>query len=572
MNGQNATILVLDFPPQSKSGLHWAPTRAASRFASRATSVFSVLSLAKPPYGASTARVVAQTAVPPQAQRRLAASDALFLLLVIVNVIRTLRHAMWRDELQIFLLALYSPSPWSLLGKLKYEAHPALWHMLVWVITRFTSDPMWMQVLHIGLAIGAWTIIYLWSPFNTLEKLLLLLSYFLFWEYFIISRSYVLIAFIAFAFISFREWRPRPDFALWLLLGLLANVQTFGTIWSMVWAAMLSIEGVRRRSIHVAGATVYLILLVFAIATMVPAPDYGPWGRDTLGVHRLIYGLKIPFGAFVPLSPGSIWDAIVFLAHPQTASIPHFWNVSPATELIALTHDTNRALRLALMILVLPAPIAACWVIARDPLLVLEFALVYLGILLFAYIWNFPGVARHHGIVFLALIASAWSARLRHPPAVCSSRVCWAFLIINACGGMLTLASELRPFSEGYNAAAWIKQSHLADSFLIGSSDAQTSTVAAYLGRPIYYLECECLGSFVVWNNKRIFRVSPEEFGRRLTKAVAMAKQRDTIFIRSTDIAEDLMLGSAGVSIAPLTSFTDALTDEKFWIYRVRLK
>ena len=97
-------------------------------------------------------------------------TDAVFVFLIIVNVIRTLRHAMWRDELQVFMLASYSSSPWSLLSKLKYEGHPGLWHTLVWVITRFTSDPMWMQVMHIGLAIAVWLIIYWWSPFNELKR------------------------------------------------------------------------------------------------------------------------------------------------------------------------------------------------------------------------------------------------------------------------------------------------------------------------------------------------------------------------------------------------------------------
>ncbi len=79
--------------------------------------------------------------------------------LIVVDVIRTLHHALLRDELQIFMLAVDSSSPWSLLLKLKYEAHPGLWHLLVWVITRVTSDPMWMQVMHIGLTIGVWVII-----------------------------------------------------------------------------------------------------------------------------------------------------------------------------------------------------------------------------------------------------------------------------------------------------------------------------------------------------------------------------------------------------------------------------
>ena len=145
--------------------------------------------------------------------------------------------------------------------------------MLVWVITRVTPDPTWMQVIHIGFAIGVWIIIYYWSPFSRLEKILLLLSYFLFWEYFVLSRSYVLIALFAFAFIALRDRRAPPEFILWLLLGLLANVHVFGTIWSMVLAAMLAMElfdagpgPLRERRLPV--------LLAFAIGTMVPAADY----------------------------------------------------------------------------------------------------------------------------------------------------------------------------------------------------------------------------------------------------------------------------------------------------------
>ena len=144
------------------------------------------------------------------------------------------------------MLAANSPSLWSLWLKLKYEGHPGLWHALVWLITRFTSNPLWMQVLHIGLALGVWIIVYRWSPFSRLEKILLPLSYFLFWQYFVVSRSYVLIALIAFAFISLREKRPRPEFILWLLLGLLANVQVLGAIWSICLAVTLGMDGLRR--------------------------------------------------------------------------------------------------------------------------------------------------------------------------------------------------------------------------------------------------------------------------------------------------------------------------------------
>ena len=97
--------------------------------------------------------------------------------------------------------------------------------------------------------------------------------------------------------------------------------------------------------------------------------------------------------------------------------------------------------------------------------------------------------------------------------------------------------------------------------------------MAGYLGRRIYYLECECQGSFIVWNTKRQSPLSPEEFGNRLTKAVALAGTRDAVLIRDAPIdALDLAARAPNLSVQLLKSFSDAPTDENFWIYRAKLK
>lgn len=499
-------------------------------------------------------------------------SDGMFVILIAVDVIRTLRHAMWRDELQIFMLASGSPKLWDLFLNLKHEAHPGFWHTLVWLITCVTSDPTWMQVMHIALAIGTWVIIYRWSPFGRAEKILLLCSYFLFWEYFVISRSYVLLALIAFAFVALRQHRPRQNFIPWLLLGLLANVHLFGAIWSMAMGAILAMQQARRIPALLAGGAVYLALFGLAVATMVPAPDYGPWGADLrFEVARFNSVLAVPFGAFVPLSLDAVRDAFAFLASLGTTTPPQFWNSNPMVDFVALTQaDTDHPLRLALAFAV---PIAACWLITRSPLRVLEFSLLYVGTLLFTHIWNFPGTARHHGVVFLALIASVWMARVQRSPTILSSSLFAALLAINAFAGVLTLASELRPFSESRNAAAWIKQNNRADAFLIGSRDAQASAVAGYLGRPVYYLECECRGTFIVWNDKRQSVLSAGEFGRRLARAVDLAGQDDAILIRNRTVApEELRSSAPSLSVSLLETFAGAVTDENYWIYRVSNK
>jgi hypothetical protein len=502
-----------------------------------------------------------------------AVTHAVFVFLIVVEIIRSWRHAMFRDEFETYWIAVSSSSFGDVLSNMKYTAHPPLLYILEWLVTRVTSDPVAIQVMQFGLAIGVWILIYTQSPLSRTEKILLLLSYFLFWEYFIISRSYVLIALIGFAFIALRERQPRPEFALWLLLGLLANTHMFSTIWSMVLAAMLAIEAVRHpsapRYVSVAGAAVYLVLLAFAIVMMEPPPQYTLSSSIIhFSFERLNEDTYTPVGAFVPFSPGEVLQAINLFAHWGPPVVPEFWGASPTPQILVLTHaDTEHPVRLLLLF---AAPVAACWFVTRNWLLVLEFSLVYLGIVLFENIWNFPGRLTHHGVVFLAFVAAVWSARACQPTAVRSPWLFGGILLVNAFGGVLSLASELQPFSESYETATWIKQNNLADGFLIGSHDAQVSTVVGYLRRPIYYLECECFRPFGIWNPTRHGRLTAEEFASRLAKAVTLAGQRDPILICSRPVtAEDLSSASPRLAATPLKSFTDAQTDEKFWIYRM---
>jgi hypothetical protein len=502
-----------------------------------------------------------------------AIAHTLFAVLIVIDVIRTLHHPMWRDEFQTYSIGLYSPSFHDLLINMWGFAHPALLYILEWLITRVTSDPTAIQIMQIVLALCVWIIVYVYSPFSRLEKILLLLSYFLFWEYFVISRNYVLVALIAFAFIALRERRPRPEFALWLLLGLLANAHAYAAIWSIVLAAGLAMEAVRRRPVPAyvpaAGAVVYLLLLAFAIVMMQPPPWYSLSSPVVqFSIPRLFADAETPVSAFVPLSIATVRQAIAYIAHPDTANIPDFFGANPFNEIMALIQaNFEHPMRLAFLF---AAPVVACWLLTRDWLLTLEFSLVYIGIVLFENIWNFPGSARHHGVVFLALVAAVWSARSRQAPAVWSRWLFLAILFVNACGGVMSLASELRPFSESYETAAWIKQNDFANAFFIGSHDAQVSSVAGYLGRPVYYLECACLRAYGMWDMTRRGRLTAEEFSSRLAEAVALAGQRDAIFIRNRPVtADDLKPGASNLSATLLKSFTNASTDENFWVYRL---
>lgn len=505
----------------------------------------------------------------PRDRRALAldlACNGLFLLLIALNVARTLRHAMWRDELQIFQLATGSTSLVELFHRLRYEAHAGLWDVPVWLVTRFTSDPVSMQILHAALAIGVWIVVYRWSPFSRAEKFLLLLSYFLFFEYFIISRAYVLVALLGLGFVALRHHQPQRVVVAWLMLGLLANLVMHATIWSIALAIGLVLEDRARSKWFFAGAAIYLACLAFGLATMIPAADYQLYGGDVrFDPLRLSRMIVIPLAALVPVTPDWI-GAVAAFARGSVVTIPPYFNPSPTPYLMPLMQAEAHPLRLAL---VFAAPLAVCWIIARASLRTLEFAIAYVGILAFSMLWDYQGASRHHGIVFLALIAAAWLMRARSGGDGWSRATLRAVLAVSALGGLLTLTSEVRPFSQSRDTARWLRQADLADAFLIGSRDTQASAVAGYLARKVYYLECQCVGTFIVWNRNRQSLLSADQFRTRLLQAVGLAAGRQPILISNRELAPDALAGTP-LSVTLLKAFDGRTeTDERYWIYLV---
>ncbi len=496
---------------------------------------------------------------------RIAPRVALGVLLAF-NVFRTLHHAMWSDEIRPFLIAADSPTLVDVFRELHYEGHPGLWYVILWMITRVSADPLAMQVVHAAIAVGLWLLIYRCSPFTTREKFLLLLSYFLFWEYFVVSRSYALMALLGFGFIAVRTRRSRSGMLPWVLLGLLANTVVYGAIWSLAMATFFGAERLRTdRSAVLRGAAVYATGLGFAIWTMTPAPDAVHTLMYNVGVGRLASLYTFPVDALVPFPVTWLKEMCAFVIDPHTATYPKFWNPVPIDALAQVLGLADHPGRVAM---ILTAALVVCGAVIRDRRVVAEFALGYVGVLLFTYVWHFRGYARHHGIVLLMLVAAVWLTRVRDA-SVPRRGLWWAILGVNALAGLTTLSSEFRPFSEGRNVAAWIEQQGLADAFLVGSPDVAAATVAAYLQRPIYYLESESRGRSIEGNTRRQVDLGPVEIGRRVARA--LEGRDDAMLILNHELAPETEASTApNLSFTPVRAFTRALVPrERYFVYRV---
>ena len=120
--------------------------------------------------------------------------NAGFLLLAVLvffflGLVLLLRHEMWQDEWQAWLLAKESLSLPELFRNLRYEGHPGLWHLGLYLVSRVTPDPLGMQLLHLLVATASVYVFLRYSPFTRLQKILFILGYFPFYEYAVISRN-----------------------------------------------------------------------------------------------------------------------------------------------------------------------------------------------------------------------------------------------------------------------------------------------------------------------------------------------------------------------------------------------
>ncbi|MHB8066589.1 MAG: hypothetical protein ACYDIC_01670 [Desulfobaccales bacterium] len=485
-----------------------------------------------------------------------------FLLPVVLGygalvLILLLRHEMWQDEWQAWLIAQDSPSLPELFRNLRYEGHPGLWHLGLFLITRVTHNPLSMQLLHLLVAASAVYVFLRYSPFTRLQKILFILGYFPFYEYAVISRNYALAVLGLFWYCAlFCRPGPRPYLLLGLILFFLGQTSVYGLMIAMVLGVILLGAALQERAAGtfkaIAGFALVLLGIGLAILQIIPPPDSGfavGWHFD-LDLPRLLSTLATVWQSYVPL------PALTY----------HFWG----TNIIA---DPPWQALLSAILLAF-----GILLFYRQPLPCLFYLLGTAGLLTFTYV-KYPGSLRHHGHLYLLFIASLWlssqgvqapgpSPRLTPLPILgdfCRThrdRLVTALLAAHLLAGLWAASLDLLyPFSASRAAARFIQEHQLDRLAIVGDADDAASSVAGCLNRRLYYPASRCQGSFIVWNRQRKTELEPEEV---LAQAGALSRQRrqDVLLLLNYE------LPPGRFPVIPLEKFTGSLVPvENYYLY-----
>lgn len=203
-------------------------------------------------------------------------------LLVILFLILIPHHEPWFDEAQAWLLARDSSHLDLIWNRLRYEGHPFLWYFVLKFFIGLGFPYAAITWISAGLAVAASAILLIYSPFPLVFRVLWPFTYFLFFQYGIVSRSYSLFPLLFFAICLFYPTRFQRPIRYVLALAALAQVSVHGAIVSLCWMGLLlwecrhSLISELRNWNHSPLAKAVLYYTVgglFLIATLWPRPD-----------------------------------------------------------------------------------------------------------------------------------------------------------------------------------------------------------------------------------------------------------------------------------------------------------
>lgn len=486
---------------------------------------------------------------------------AVAFLFLAFGLVTILNHEMWRDELQAWLIAKDSASLTDLARNMRYDGHPPLWYLLLYAVSRFTVDPVAMQLLHLAVATTAAYTFARFAPFTRTQRALFCFGYFPAYEYAALSRNYALGVLCVFAFCAAYRAGAAKNYALLaLLLALLANTSAYGFMLASAFALMLAYElkvtrddaraALRARRFEIIGAA----LIFFAGAAVSAAQMYPP--ADSGNVLGWYFNLSPPGIMFVLTI---VWRGFV----PVPQFTHQLWNTNVVE---------SEALAALLACIILAATSLA---LARRRVALVAYLFGTGAILLFTFT-KFHGSARHHGHVYVFFVACLWIAA-RLPAAEGLTRPLFerlsarlagvgrkgfnALLVVHVLVAVALAVSDWRhPFSRSREVADFVLEERAGHAVIVGGEDAHVSPVTAYLQRSIYYPRGDREGTFIVWD--RDWRFWPPhnlvESARR--KA---AERGEGVLVIST-----YKLDREGAA-RRVAEFTGSITDENYYVYIV---
>jgi len=418
----------------------------------------------------------------------------------IASLVGIFHHEIWLDESHHWLLARDSTDFADLIQNTRYEGHPILWNILLYFITRVTSDPMWMQLLHILIAASAMWVFLKNTSFTLLFKILFVFGYFMFYEYNILSRNYMIGVLFLFLACSLFRQRDKKIILLCTFLALAANTHLIFVVISFAFFLTLLLEKVfkmhsYKTSSFILGSVLFLLSVVLALFQIIPPNDSYLYGQldDLFLADRLVTGFVSFFKALAPISD---------------FRTVHFWNSN-------LFVNLSKPITGVFCLLVYFIPIVL-FNKRKVPLFFIYTALF--GTQLFFFATKLSSI-RYFGMTFIIFVIALWLDHYNTSPQEWKSKwlraskkyILYGILIIQCLASVVAYSMDIKySFSSGKDITSFLEQENLLDTKIV-TPFCQGTIISTDLERKVYFMCGQKELSYCNWNSNCRRVVTDEE-------------------------------------------------------------
>ena len=403
----------------------------------------------------------------------------------VVLLLGHLHHEMWRDELHCWALGRHATGLWDMLtGDRRYDGHPFLWYYLLHLVSRLTRSWVALHVVTMVLAIGAAVLWLRYAPIPRALRVLLLGSYYLLYEYGVMSRSYTLGLALLFTFCALYHPRRIRYVPSAVVLGLMSATSMYGTIMALALAFFLFSQGPGRHGAPAADGRQRFVFPADWIAGLIVL---------TLGLLLTALTTWPPADAiYHPGPPRPVTAATV-----QNALLNYWMGMFPFGDLVSWNwpggdYLFSRWRSIDPYVPWLGAGWLLAWLVAlrRSPRLAMTYGL---GVLLMAAAQHtiYPGGWRHLVHYFIFMVACLWlyarQTRTRAPDRLLQTLLVLNLAVQIPTGVVAFLTDWRQVFSRSAEAALFIRQHHLQDQPVVADPDDPVTPIAAILDRPFFF-------------------------------------------------------------------------------------
>jgi hypothetical protein len=408
-----------------------------------------------------------------------------WILYILIAGYTIFHHEPWGDELHSWTISRGSTSFFNLIHNIRYEGHPPVWYIVLWTLSKFTHNLMYMQLVHIMVAILAVFVLLFYAPFPTLTKILIPFGYYFLYEYAALSRNYIIgiLAALLLCVLYKKEFKYKTVI-YYLLLLIMSNTHLL----AMLLAGSIHLYFLLALKEKQESRTVIIRHIVFGILIFLPAiyfilPPFdselgvgaslGRWSGSQLAID-----IQTPFRAFLPMP--AWWEY-------------HFWN----QEFLLSLHSRFGFLKIVYPLMAFFFVGLGCYLLGGNKKSVVLF-LANIGVTYIVGNVYSLATQRYSGFIFIAFLIAYWLHCYEKPVSQQKTKIINILLAIQLISGIFIVSRDIKlPFSNAYRVTELVREVPLNEK--LTTDYWGLIAVSAYTDKPVYCIDMERAASFNQW-------------------------------------------------------------------------